>query len=146
MRLSPSWIPELWPSGLSDHWCDYDQESLRPILLKHLFHQKETTPLSAVQHWAFDQEQIRLISARYYLHCPWFDTNFRIILSRFTEPLAGVSHPILVNKDPAHKPPLDGNLSAQAVCLCKLHNHQGRWTDVCCHGSASSQWSANAQL
>lgn len=63
---------------------------------------EKTTLLSAAEHWAFDQQQIRLISASCYLHCPWFDTNFRIILPRFAGPLAGLSQPVPVNKGPAH--------------------------------------------
>lgn len=53
--------------------------------------------LSAVEHCAFEQQQIKLISASYYLHCPCFDTNFTIILPRFT----WLSHPVIVNKGPA---------------------------------------------
>ena len=69
---------------------------------------------------------MRLISGCCYLHCPWFDTHFKIIVSRFTGPLAGVSQSALVNKDPTQKPPLDGNIRSQAACLRKRHNHCGR--------------------
>lgn len=78
---------------------------------------EKITLLSAVQCHTFDQQQIRLISASYYLHCPWFDTNFRIILPRFTGLLAGLSQPVLVNKGPAHELPLDGNPKPR-LCVC----------------------------
>jgi len=65
---------------------------------------EKTTLLSAVHYWAFDQQQISLISAPYYLYCPWFDTNFRITLPRFSGQLAWPFEPIPVNKRPSSLP------------------------------------------
>ena len=72
------------------------------ILFKAPVSLEKATLLSALQRWLFDQHQIRLISASRYLHCPWFDTSFRIILPRSTGRLAGLSRPDPVKSTGCH--------------------------------------------
>lgn len=74
----------------------------------------------------------------YYLHCPLFDTNFRIILPRFSRRLAGLSVHPSKQKALLTSSSLDGNLKVRAVCLFKLRIHHRGVVEVCCHGSVSS--------
>lgn len=100
--------------------------------------QQKTCPLSAARRWVFNQPHIRIISASCYLHCPWFDTNFRIILPRLTGPLGWGLRARPGQQRPRSVAGAGWECQSRPVCLCKPPSHRRqRLTGVSCHSSVS---------
>lgn len=100
--------------------------------------QQKTWPLSAARRWVFNQPHIRIISASRYLHCPWFDTNFRIILPRLTGPLGWGLRARPGQQRPRSVAGAGWECQSRPVCLCKPPSHRRqRLTGVSCHSSVT---------
>lgn len=95
-------------------------------------------PLSAARRWVLNQRRIKLISASCYLHCPCFDTNFRIILPRLTGRLGWGLRSRPSQQRPRSVAGAGWECQSRPVCLCKPPSHRSqRLTGVSCHSSAS---------
>lgn len=99
---------------------------------------KKSWPLSAARRWVSNQLPIRIISASCYLHCPWFDTNFRIILPRLTGPLGWGLRARPGQQRPRSVAGAGWECQSRPMCLCKPPSHRRqRLTGVSCHSSVS---------
>lgn len=95
-------------------------------------------PLYAARRWVSNQRHIGLISASCYLHCPWFDTNFRIILPRLTGWLGWGLRARPGQQRPRSVAGAGWECQSRPVCLCKPPSHRRqRLTGVSCHSSVS---------